>query len=453
MSEGKLLIIDDNKNVLSALDIFLQNEFEEVIALTSPKQLPSTLQMQKVDVVLLDMNFKAGASTGNEGIYWLHEIKQFDPLIEVVMFTAYGDVELAVKALKKGACDFVLKPWDNDKLLATLKAAFKLRKSNLKVQELTCKETSLKSAFNREQQMLIGSSKPMLKIKQLINKVAKSDANIMLTGENGTGKEVIAREIHHHSLRADELLVTVDIGAIAETLIESELFGHKKGAFTDACDDRTGKFQLAHMGTLFLDEIGNIPLHLQPKLLVALQTRTATPVGSNTPVPFNIRLISATNSDIADLVAENKFREDLLYRLNTIHIEVPPLRERTEDIEVLARFFLKHLSQKYRKPHIKIGTEAVKKLMKYHWPGNVRELEHTIEKAVILSDTNTITPDVFYFKAPNTVSRSTPLTLEEMEKQLIFDALDRHDGNYSSVAHQLGISRQTLYNKLKKYDV
>ena len=453
MAEGTLLIIDDNKNVLSALEIFLQQEFQEVITLTSPKQLHSLLHSNKIDVILLDMNFKAGANTGNEGIYWLNEIKQFDPDIEVVMFTAYGDVELAVKALKKGACDFVLKPWDNDKLLATLNAAFKLRKSNLKVNELKCKTTSLKSAFNSDQQILIGASKPMLKIKQLIHKVAKSDANILLTGENGTGKEVIAREIHNHSLRADELLVTVDIGAISETLVESELFGHKKGAFTDACEDRTGKFQLAHMGTLFLDEIGNIPLHLQPKLLVALQTRDVTPVGSNTPVPFNVRLISATNADISDLVATGQFREDLLYRLNTIHIEVPPLRERNEDIEVLAGFFLKRLASKYRKPQIKLGSEALKKLQKYHWPGNVRELEHTIEKAVILSDTNTITPNDFYFKSTGYSSSSVSLTLEEMEKQLILDALDKHDSNYSSVAQQLGISRQTLYNKLKKYDV
>lgn len=453
MAEGTLLIIDDNKNVLSALDIFLQQEFKEVITLTSPKQLPSMLQSNKIDVVLLDMNFKAGANTGNEGIYWLHEIKQYDRDIEVVMFTAYGDVELAVKALKKGACDFILKPWDNDKLLATLNAAFKLRKSNLKVKELKCKTTSLKNAFNREQRILIGTSKSMLKIKRLITKVAKSDVNILLTGENGTGKEVIAREIHSQSLRADELLVTVDIGAIPETLVESELFGHKKGAFTDACEDRTGKFQLAHMGTLFLDEIGNIPLHLQPKLLVALQTRTVTPVGSNAPVPFNIRLISATNANISELVAQGQFREDLLYRLNTIHIEVPPLRDRTEDIEVLSNFFLKRLSQKYRKPQMKLGSAALKKLQRYHWPGNVRELEHTIEKAVILSDTNTITPNDFYFKNTTNVSTGVTLTLEEMEKQLILDALDKHDGNYSSVAQQLGISRQTLYNKLKKYDV
>jgi DNA-binding NtrC family response regulator len=453
MAEGKLLIIDDNKNVLSALEIFLQGEFDEVNTLTSPKQLHATLQRQQVDVVLLDMNFKAGANTGNEGIFWLNEIKQADPLIEVVMFTAYGDVELAVKALKKGASDFILKPWDNDKLLATLNAAFKIRKSNLKVHELKCKETTLKSAFNKEQQILIGSSKPMLKIKQLISKVAKSDANILLTGENGTGKEVIAREIHQQSLRANELLVTVDIGAVPETLIESELFGHKKGAFTDACEDRTGKFQLAHMGTLFLDEIGNIPLHLQPKLLVALQTRTATPIGSNTPVPFNIRLISATNANIPEQLAEGHFREDLLYRLNTIHIEVPPLRERLEDIEVLSNFFLNRLTQKYRKPNMKIGAEALKKLKKYHWPGNVRELEHTIEKAVIMSETRTITPDDFYFKSTVDMKSNVPLTLEEMEKQLIFDALDKHNGNYSSAAQQLGITRQTLYNKVKRYDV
>ncbi|MFW5699656.1 MAG: sigma-54-dependent transcriptional regulator [Bacteroidota bacterium] len=453
MVKGTLLIVDDNKNVLRALQLFLQNEFESVITLHNPNQLNATLENEGIDVILLDMNFKAGISSGNEGLYWLQEIKKKDAGIEVVMFTAYGDVELAVKALKRGACDFVLKPWDNDKLLATLNAAFKLRKQTLKVHELSCKEVSLKKEINREQQILIGASPQMLKIKQLISKIAKTEANVLITGENGTGKEVIAREIHQQSLRKEELLVTVDMGAIPESLAESELFGHKKGAFTDACEDRIGKFQLAHNGTLFLDELGNIPLQVQPKLLAALQTRSITPVGSNKSTNVNIRLISATNSDIENLITEGDFREDLFYRINTIHIDIPPLRERPEDIELLAGFFLNKLSRRYHKTGLHLSSTALKKLQNHSWPGNVRELEHAMEKAIILSDTNTIKPDTFIFKNTTRTTNSQPATLEEMEKQLIQDAVHNHQGNLSIAAKQLGITRQTLYNKLKKYDV
>ncbi len=453
MTKGNLLIVDDNKNVLTALKLFLQNEFEKVIALNNPNTLITTIQQDKIDVVLLDMNFKAGVNTGNEGIYWLKEIKKIDNSIEVVLFTAYGDVELAVKALKQGAVDFVLKPWDNDKLLATLNSAFKLRQSNLKVQELSNKEQGLKREINKGRQLLIGNSKCMQEIKEIVNKVAKTDANILLTGENGTGKEVIAKEIHHQSLRANDLFVAVDMGSLPDTLIESELFGHKKGAFTDAHEDRIGKFQLAHNGTLFLDEIGNLPYHLQAKLLVALQSRTITPLGSNNKVSVNIRLICATNSDIQKLVDEKNFREDLLYRINTIHIEIPPLRDRIDDIELLAKFFLEKFSMKYNKPELKLGSQAIIKLQKYSWPGNVRELEHSIEKAVILSEKNILTHDYFFFKSSSTYSANVPVTLEEMEKQLINNTIDRHNGNYSLAAKQLGITRQTLYNKIKKYDV
>jgi DNA-binding NtrC family response regulator len=368
------------------------------------------------------------------------------------MLTAYGDVELAVKALKKGASDFVVKPWDNEKLLATLQSALKLRLSNLKVKELSSRENSLIKAINQEQKVLLGTSTPMLRIKQLIAKVAKTDANILITGENGTGKEIIAREIHNQSLRKDEIIVTVDIASIPETLAESELFGHKKGAFTDAIDDRVGKFQLAHNGTLFLDEIGNIPLSLQAKLLMALQTRSVTPVGSNLPIPVNIRLVCATNNNPEKMVEENTFREDLLYRINTIHIEIPPLRERLDDIELLANHFLARYAQKYMKPNLKMGSTALKKLQKYHWPGNVRELEHAIEKAVILCETQTITPDDFFFKNTHAPKTGFSYTIEEMEKKLIASALEKHGGNYSAAAQQLGVTRQTLYNKIKKFD-
>ena len=453
MSEGNILVVDDNKKVIQALELFLCDEFDNVKFISKPDALSALLRTSSFDVVLLDMNFTAGINTGNEGLFWLNEIKKINSQIEVVMFTAYGDVELAVKALKKGACDFILKPWDNEKLVATLKSACKLSKSNQKVRELVIKQDSLKKELNKEQTLLLGTSKSMLKVKQMIDKVAKTDANILLTGENGTGKEIIAREIHRLSSRHEGILVTVDMSSIPETLIESELFGHKKGAFTDAKEDRNGKFQLAHYGTLFLDEIGNIPFHLQSKLLVALQTRKITPVGSDKIADVNIRLISATNSDIRELVESKKFREDLLYRINTIHIEIPPLRERPEDIELLANHFMNRYAHKYMKTGIRLGSQALKKLQKHFWPGNVRELEHTMEKAVILSETNILSPESFFFNSTPNYRLNGPATLEEMERQMINDVMEKHQGNYSNVAKQLGITRQTLYNKIKKHDL
>ena len=321
------------------------------------------------------------------------------------------------------------------------------------MEELTQREQTLKTELNQEQRLIIGSSPGVLRMMQMIAKVAKTDANVLITGENGTGKELVAREVHRKSDRNSELLITVDMGAIAETLFESELFGHKKGAFTDAREDRIGKFQLAHKGSLFLDEIGNLPLPLQSKLLAALQNRTIIPVGSNQPVAIDIRLISATNSNLEQLIAQQQFREDLLYRLNTIRIEVPPLRERGEDIELLATFFLKYFEKKYHKSSLKIGSQAINKLMKYCWPGNVRELQHTIEKAVILSDSDTLKPEDFVLKVPSRSAEANFFTIEEMEKQMIEVALDKHNGNLTAVANQLGISRQTLYNKIKRYDL
>lgn len=453
MQSGKILIVDDNRSALSALKMLLQFEFETVVTIANPNQITAELRKNDFDVVLLDMNFSAGINTGNEGLFWLGEIKKIAPTTEVVMITAYGDVELAVKALKQGAADFILKPWENEKLLATLKSTLKLRKSNIKVEELTQREQTLKTELNQEQRLIIGSSPGVLRMMQMIAKVAKTDANVLITGENGTGKELVAREVHRKSDRNSELLITVDMGAIAETLFESELFGHKKGAFTDAREDRIGKFQLAHKGSLFLDEIGNLPLPLQSKLLAALQNRTIIPVGSNQPVAIDIRLISATNSNLEQLIAQQQFREDLLYRLNTIRIEVPPLRERGEDIELLATFFLKYFEKKYHKFSLKIGSQAINKLMKYCWPGNVRELQHTIEKAVILSDSDTLKPEDFVLKVPSRSAEANFFTIEEMEKQMIEVALDKHNGNLTAVANQLGISRQTLYNKIKRYDL
>lgn len=453
MKSGKILIVDDNKSALSALKLLLQFEFETVAAISNPNQIISELRATDFDLVLLDMNFSAGVNTGNEGLYWLGEIKKQSPTCEVVMITAYGDVELAVKALKQGAADFILKPWENEKLIATLLAAYKLRCSNLKVDELKTREKTIKKEINTDQRQIIGSSPKMLKVLQLISKVAKTDANVLITGENGTGKELVAREIHQKSDRAAELLVSIDMGAIPETLFESELFGHKKGAFTDAREDRIGKFQLAHGGTLFLDEIGNLPLPMQAKLLAALENRAIVPVGSNKAIPIDIRLISATNCDLEEWVEKQQFRQDLLYRLNTIRIEVPPLRERGEDVELLATFFLKRFEKKYRKSQLRISSDALKKLSKYHWPGNVRELQHAVEKSVILSESSVIQAEDFNLRASSAIKENQLFTLEEMEKQMIEAAMDKHQGNLTFVANQLGISRQTLYNKIKRYDI
>ncbi len=453
MIKGKILVVDDNKSALSALRLLLQFEFEIVNTLNSPNQITSELGKTEYDVILLDMNFSAGLNTGNEGLYWLGEIKNIAPTTEVVMITAYGDVELAVKSLKKGAADFILKPWENEKLVATMHSIFRLRKSNVQVDVLKKRENSLKKEFNSESRMIIGSSPPVMHVLKVIQKVSKTDVNVLITGENGTGKELVAREIHRKSHRRNEILVTVDMGAIPETLFESELFGHKKGAFTDAREDRIGKFQLADQGTLFFDEIGNLSLPLQSKLLVALESRKIVPVGGNIPIPVDIRLLSATNCNLEEMASIQEFREDLLYRLNTIRIDVPPLRERGDDIVMLANFFLKYFENKYQKPSLQISHQAIKKLMKYPWPGNIRELQHTIEKAVILAETSTLKPEDFVFRTPGPRLQGTALSLEEMERSLIEDALDRQNGNLTATADQLGITRQTLYNKIKRYDL
>ena len=452
MAKGKILVIDDNKSILSAVEILLQDEFEEVISIANPNQLPTLVESSEFDLILLDMNFSAGVNTGNEGLYWLSRVKEIKPELEVVLFTAYGDVELAVKALKQGAADFVLKPWDNEKLKATLRNVFKLQQSKKEIKKLKQKESALKSEINREKHFIIAQSPQMLQILQLIRKVAVTDANVLITGDNGTGKELIARELHRFSKRADEILVTVDMGAISETLFESELFGHKKGAFTDAREDRTGKIENASGGTLFLDEIGNLPLHLQPKLLSALQSRIVTPIGSNKAIQVDVRLICATNRNLDKMVADGSFREDLLYRLNTIQIEIPPLRERKEDITAIASYFVKVYGNKYRKPDIVITQAGLSKLMGYQWPGNVRELQHTIEKAVILCDKKELTPDDFFFKPTMPgIDNIFNGTIEEMEIKMITRNLQKSGQNLSATAEQLGITRQTLYNKMKKY--
>ncbi|MTI33116.1 sigma-54-dependent transcriptional regulator [Xanthovirga aplysinae] len=455
MKKGNILIVDDNKSVLSALELLLQFEFDVVRCISHPKQIASELRSSEIDVVLLDMNFSAGLNNGNEGLFWLKEIKKLSPDTEVVLMTAFAEVELAVNALKLGAADFIVKPWQNEKLIATLQTVIKLRHSNQQIGELKNRENGLKQELYNPNDFLDTFSPAMQKVMQMVSKVAGTNASVLITGENGTGKELIAREIHRQSQRNKKgLLVTVDMGALSENLVESELFGHKKGAFTDAKEDRMGKFQLADKGTLFLDEIGNLSLQHQAKLLVALESRNIVPLGSNKNIKVDIRLISATNNEIEKEVENGQFREDLLYRLNTIRIELPPLRERGEDIELLAGFFVKKYQKKYQKKSLRLSSGAIRKLMQHHWPGNVRELKHTIEKAVILSDQEVLKAEDFIFKPiGGKKAHQRQATLADMERQMIEEAMDKYNGNLSLVAEKLGISRQTLYNKMKRYAI
>ena len=451
MTNAKILVIDDNKSVLSALEILLQFEYKSVQTISNPNQISSFPNFTTIDIILLDMNFSAGVNTGNEGLYWLREIKKKAPHISVIMMTAYGAIELAVEALKEGASDFILKPWNNERLLTTVKSAFQLRKTQKEVQQLKQKESNLKQVINQNKNYIIGNSKALNSVLSLVQKVVKTDVNVLVTGENGTGKELIARELHKSSARNNEVFISVDMGSISENLFESELFGHVKGSFTDAKEDRAGKFEAANGGTLFLDEIGNLSLQTQAKLLSAIQNRVIVRVGSNKTIPVDIRLVCATNCNLDQMVADGLFREDLLYRINTIHVQVPPLREREGDVLVLADFYLKKFTSKYAKPGLKINQAAQEKIMAYPWPGNVRELLHTMERAVILSEGNVLKPTDFHLEAKSSLTvENTPNTLEEMELLMITNALNQNEGNYSAAAEQLGISRQTLYNKLKK---
>ncbi|MBJ2173095.1 sigma-54-dependent Fis family transcriptional regulator [Aureibaculum sp. A20] len=453
MTDGKILIIDDNKSVLSALEILLQFEYKSIEILSNPNQISSLKNLTDFDIVLLDMNFSAGINSGNEGLYWLKEIKKKSPAVSVIMMTAYGAIDLAVKALKEGAADFVLKPWNNDKLLATVKSAFLLRKSQKEVHQLKEKESNLKQLINQDKNYIIGNSKALSSVLNLTRKVATTDINVLITGENGTGKELIARELHRMSPRKNEVFINVDMGSISETLFESELFGHAKGSFTDAKEDRIGKFEAANGGTLFLDEIGNLSLQTQAKLLSAIQNRIIVRVGSNKPISVDIRLVCATNCNLEQMVKDGIFREDLLYRINTIHVEVPPLRERDDDVLLLADFYLNKFAAKYGKQGLRLNAMVQDKFKDYGWPGNVRELRHAMERAVILCDSNVLKPTDFSWSNKTITSTETSTaTLEEMEKVMITNALNKHDGNYSAAANQLGVSRQTLYNKIKKMD-
>ncbi len=454
IKKGHILVVDDDNDVLQAAKLFLKQHVTKVDTEKSPKSIPNLIKNNNYDVVLLDMNFTEDVSSGKEGFHWLNKILEIDPSLAVVLITAYGDVEKAVKAIKMGATDFVLKPWQNEKLLATVHSALNLTQSRREVDVLKKQQKQLSADIDQHYQDIIGHSAAMNKVFETIEKVAKTDANVLITGENGTGKELVARALHRRSDRSDKVFMNVDMGAIPENLFESELFGHTKGAFTDAKESRAGRFEIASGGTLFLDEIGNLPLQLQPKLLSAIETRKIMRIGSNKPIEIDIRLICATNEPIQEMVQNQEFRQDLLYRINTIEIQLPPLRERTEDIPLLADHFLDDYTRKYEKNIQTLSEPALNKLKKYRWPGNVRELQHAVERAVIMTDNSILQPEDFLLTSMGDDEPTMVFddyNLEEVEKTVIRKALEKHDGNISKSADELGLSRASLYRRMDKY--
>ncbi len=452
MIEGKILVIDDDKDILLSTKVILKKEFSEIKTISEPSDIIPYIEKKIFDVILLDMNFTTGATSGKEGLDWLKRILKINPDSVVVLMTAYGDINLAIEAMKNGAVDFVVKPWDNKKLLATILSAFNLSKSKQEIIQLKSKQEILVKDIDQSYTEIIGESENMLELYEIIDKVAPTDANILVLGENGTGKEVVARAIHRKSNRSKNLFINVDLGAIPENLFESELFGHIKGAFTDAKEDRAGRFEIANGGTLFLDEIGNLSLPLQSKLLSAIQKKEITRVGSNKPIPVGIRLICATNMHLKEMVDNNEFRQDLYFRINTVEIHVPPLRDRLEDIPLISNHFLDIYRKKYNKQETKISSEAFKKLKKYNWPGNIRELQHIIERTVIMNNANTLNANDFVLNiSDNTSLNKNNLNLEEVEKQTIERALKKHNFNVSAAAKELGLGRTTMYRKMTKY--
>jgi len=453
---GKILVVDDDEDILLAARLFLKQHFDLVHTEKKPDNIPTLLQNENYDVILLDMNFARDMTSGKEGFFWLNKILEIDPSAVVILITAYGDVEMAVKAIKAGATEFILKPWQNEKLLATISAAINLRQSRTEVDNLRRRQIQLSADLDQPFKDFIGTSPAMLTVFSTIEKVANTEANVLILGENGTGKELVARELHRQSLRANEVFITVDMGAITDTLFESELFGHTKGAFTDAKEDRAGRFEIASGGTLFLDEIGNLPLPLQAKLLTVLQNREVTRLGSNKASSIDIRLICATNRPIYEMVEKKEFRQDLLYRINTVEIPLPPLRERQEDIPLLIDHFLQIYCKKYRVPQKRVNTATINKLQKYHWPGNVRELQHAIERAIIMTDSTVLNPtDIFLpdreIKEQGIIFEN--YNLEQAEKMLIRKAISKHGGNVSKAAKELGLTRTSLYRRLEKYGI
>lgn len=453
---GNILAVDDNEDILFALKLLLKQHVEKITTINNPAEIPSVLEREDFDVVLLDMNFTRDAISGQEGFDWLDKILEIDPDAVVVFITAYGDAEKAVKAIKSGATDFVLKPWQNEKLLATISSSIKLRRSRLEAKGLKSRQQEITALLDQPFHEFIGHSPEMLQVFNTIKKVATTDASVLILGENGTGKELVARALHRNSLRKDEVFISVDLGSIAETLFESELFGHEKGSFTDAKKTKQGRFEIAHGGTLFLDEIGNLSSTLQTKLLTVIERREVIRVGSNKPIPVDVRLICATNTSIHETVTENRFRQDLLYRINTVEIHLPPLRERSGDIPLLAEHFLKIYSRKYKKNIRSISSVAGKKLTQYPWPGNVRELQHAIERAVIMSDTGMLEPDDFLLQPSSQKMTDLGLdtyNLDEIEKTIINKVLKQYQGNITQAASELGLTRTSLYRRMEKYDL
>ena len=452
-TKGTILIVDDDKDVLFTAKTILKAEFETILTESSPNRLETLIRSENIDIVILDMNFKAGNTSGNEGLFWLQEIKKIDPEVDVLMNTAYGDIDLAVKSMKLGAMDYLVKPWEVKKLVTTVQNSFQLRNAQKKVAKLEQREDILSKEADAKMGELIYQSGSMKKLMETIEKVAPTDATILITGENGTGKEVLARSIHRLSQRCKHSMLKVDLGSISENLFESEIFGHVKGAFTDAVVDKSGRFEIADGSTILLDEIGNIPVSMQSKLLTVLQNQIVSRVGSNKEIPFDVRLICATNMPIKEMVQTGEFRQDLLYRINTVELEIPPLRKRKEDISLIADHYLKIYGKKYLKNGLKIDDEAMMDLVDYGWPGNIRELQHAVERAVIMANGAVLTKDDFLLPKRALQVDKDSLKVVDLEKQAIFDAIEKFPGNLSKAATELGIGRTTLYRKMKKYDI
>ncbi|WP_448211059.1 sigma-54-dependent transcriptional regulator [Colwellia sp. MEBiC06753] len=491
--DAHILIVDDDEDILVAGKLLLKRQFSDVQICNRPEQLPTLLAANAYDVILLDMNFGPGESSGEQGFYWLKQILTINPNAIVIMITAHGGVDIAVEAIKQGATDFIAKPWHNEKVIATVTTALELNRSRQEAQHLKSTNQALVQASTNFSEQIIGQSPAMQAVYDLVARAAPTDANVLILGENGTGKELIAKAIHQQSLRCDQVFLSVDLGALSETLFESELFGHKKGAFTGAQHDRVGKIKAADGGTLFLDEIGNLPLHLQAKLLTVLAQRKVTPLGSNTSEPFNVRVVAATNANKLQLTNEQYFRQDLLFRLNTVEITLPALRERGEDIIAIAEHFIGLYGKKYQKPHLTLPPLTQQALLNYHWPGNIRALRHAIERAVILTDNQALSPQDFQltdsFSAPasqppasttdsgtaagigisgsgfdenlttknaaeqsdNSITLPTELNLEAIEKLAIAQALKKHRYNISHTAKELGLTRAALYRRMEKH--
>ncbi len=445
-----ILIVDDDPDIVQSARVVLRQHFDQVSTESNPQQLPFLINQKHPDVVLLDMNFTADVTKGREGLFWLQKIVEDHPSLSVVMVTAFGDVKLAVEAMKIGAVDFVVKPWENEKLIATVNAAFQLSKSKREVAKLKLHQARMAEVYAQPDSSIIGKSEGIKNIFSIIKRIATTDANVLLLGENGTGKELVAKAIHHQSHRCEGPFVKIDVGTIPDSLFESELFGHTKGAFTDAKQDRVGRLELASGGTLFLDEIGNLPMSLQSKLLNVLQSRVITPVGSNKLIPIDVRLISATNGHIVKLVAEQEFREDLLYRINTVEITIPPLRERLDDIPLLLNHFCSIYNKKYNKS-LNVDSGVIQTLENYNWPGNVREFQHAVERAVILCESKNITVRDFQFPDKRSMDLENSTNLNEVERKAIADAIRKNKGNLSKAARELGLGRTTLYRKIEKY--